>query len=77
MSKSKKENLLNELLNLSPIDRVEIIEKVLSSFEYEGRSEIDRLWSEEAENRISEYESGKIKSRSYKDVLNDINQENY
>ena len=73
MALSRKEIVLNEILKLSPIERVEIVEKVLTSFELSGRKEIDALWSIEIENRLNDYESGKIKSKSYEDVFRDFN----
>jgi putative addiction module component (TIGR02574 family) len=63
MAKSIIESLINDIMKLPPIQRIEIVEKILKSFEYEGRSEIDDLWNDEVEKRIDDYESGKIKSK--------------
>jgi putative addiction module component (TIGR02574 family) len=72
MSTNRKEIVFSEILKLSPIERIEIVEKILTSFELPERKEIDNLWSIEVENRIDAYEAGKIKSKSYEEVFEDI-----
>lgn len=67
-----KEKLLSEVLKLSPIDKAQIIEDILSSFEFKDRKYIDKLWAEEAEDRIDAYEKGKIKTTSFKEVFKNI-----
>lgn len=66
---TKSEKILKEALDLSPIERAELIEYLLSSFEFPARKEIDRLWAAEAEERIDAYEQGKIKSIPVKKVF--------
>ena len=72
MSTNRKEIVFSEILKLSPIERIEIVEKILTSFELPERKEIDNLWSIEVENRIDAYEAGKSKSKSYEEVFEDI-----
>ncbi len=67
-----KEKLLSEVLKLSPVDKAQIIEDILSSFEFKDRSYIDNLWAEEVEDRIDAYEKGKIKTKSFKEVFKNI-----
>jgi len=43
-------------------DRIGLIEKLLQSLNTPGLADIDKLWAEEAENRISEYDEGKVES---------------
>ena len=69
---SIKEKLLSEVLNLSPMDKVQLIEDVLSSFEFKDREYIDKLWANEVEDRIDAYEQGKINTKSFKEVFKDI-----
>jgi len=64
-----KEKLLSEVLKLSPVDKAQIVEDILSSFESRDREGIDKLWEDEVENRISAYEKGQIKTKSLKDVF--------
>jgi len=65
-------SLLHEALGLPPIERAFLIEELLSSFEFSNRKEIDELWAKEAEKRISEIESGKVKSIPGEKVFEEI-----
>ncbi len=66
------EKILAEALELQPIERAELIEELLSSFEFPTRKSIDELWAEEAENRIDAYERGDLTSTSAKEVFDKI-----
>lgn len=68
-----KEKVLSEALNLPPIQRAQLIEDVLSSFEFQSREETDKLWEEEAESRIDAYEQGTMKKKSAQEVFKNIN----
>ncbi len=74
MATLEKEKILSEVLKLSPIDRAQLIEDVLSSFEFTTRKDIDEAWANEIEDRIDAYEQGKIKSKSSKEVFKKINE---
>jgi hypothetical protein len=52
------EQILAEALKLPPMERAELIENLLSCFEFHSRKDIDALWVEEAENRIDAFERG-------------------
>ncbi len=71
MSK-RGEQILAEALTLPPMERAEIIEKLLSSFDFTSRKEIDALWAQEAESRIDAYEQGKISAIPAKEVFEKI-----
>lgn len=71
MSRQGKQ-ILAEALNLPPIERAEIIEELLSSFEFPSRRTIDELWAQEAENRIDAYERGEITAIPAKEVFEKI-----
>ncbi len=66
------EQILAEALTLPPMERAEIIEKLLSSFDFTPRKEIDALWAQEAESRIDAYEQGKISAIPAKEVFEKI-----
>lgn len=72
---SRSEKVLEEALHLPPIERAEIVEKLLSSFEFSDRNAADELWAKEAENRIDAYERGEINAISAKDVFEKIEQQ--
>jgi putative addiction module component (TIGR02574 family) len=66
---SKQETLLEEALKLPPVERAELIERLLSSFEFRARKDIDALWAKEADDRIEVYEHGKIAAFSAEAVF--------
>lgn len=57
-------NVLEEAVGLPPIERAELVEKILSSFNLPARSAIDAAWGQEAEDRIDAYDRGEIKAVS-------------
>ena len=66
------ENILADALKLPPMARAELVENLLSSFEFQGRDAINALWAQEAENRIDAFERGEITSIPAKDIFNEI-----
>ncbi|MBI1821973.1 MAG: addiction module protein [Nitrospirae bacterium] len=53
--------VFEEALSL-PVDaRVSLVEKLLTSLNLPTQSEIDQLWAEEAERRISQIDKGDVK----------------
>lgn len=71
MSRQGKQ-ILAEALNLPPIERAEMVEELLSSFEFPSRKTIDELWAQEAESRIDAYERGEITAIPAKKVFEKI-----
>jgi putative addiction module component (TIGR02574 family) len=63
--------ITNDALDLSPVQRAELIELLLASFDPQ-RSEIDQLWAEEAERRVDAYDQGKLKASSADKVFRRI-----
>jgi len=68
----KTQMLFEEALLLPPIERAELIENLLSSFDFPDRKEIDALWGAEAERRIDAYEKGEAEAVSVDEVFNAI-----
>ncbi len=64
--------ILSEALKLPPTERAELIENLLSSFEFPSRKRIDALWAQEAESRIDAFERGEISATSAKKVFEKI-----
>ena len=63
----------NDAMRLSPYERIELIENLLFSLESpEERNRIDKLWAEEAEDRLSAYEAGEIETISVSKVFEKI-----
>ena len=62
------DNILKEALTLSPSEKAQLIDKLISSLDKPDK-EIDELWAKEAEDRIDAYDKGKIKAVSLEKVL--------
>lgn len=63
---------LARALTLPPVERAELVERILSSFEFPARDEIDALWAKESESRIDAYDQKKIKAASASKVFDKI-----
>ncbi len=71
------ENILAKALELPPVERAELVENLLSSFEFQSRGSIDALWDREAEDRVDAFERGEITAISAKDVFIEIEKSRY
>ena len=69
------DEVLDEALKLGPMERAELVEHILASFEFPERKQIDELWAQEAEDRLESYERGEIQSTPAKKVFDDIDRE--
>ncbi|MCH8024749.1 MAG: addiction module protein [Candidatus Marinimicrobia bacterium] len=68
----KGEEVLEKALELPPMERAELVENLLASFEFPSRKDKDALWAEEAESRIDAFERGEIAAIPAKDVFEKI-----
>jgi putative addiction module component (TIGR02574 family) len=66
------ESILAEALELPPVERAELVENLLSSFEFQSRKTIDELWAKEAEDRIDAFERNEMTATPAKDVFAEI-----
>ena len=64
--------VFSEALQLPPIERAELIEELLSSFEFPSGKSVDELWAEEVEDRIDAYDRGELTATSAKKVFDKI-----
>ncbi|MDL1968253.1 MAG: addiction module protein [Deltaproteobacteria bacterium] len=53
--------VIEEALSLPADVRISLVEKLLASLNFPVDEEINRLWAEEAERRVSQIEEGKAK----------------
>ena len=67
------EHLLKDALNLPPVERAEMINRLFQSFDRNQDSRVDAAWASEIESRIEAYENGKISASSAEDVFARIN----
>jgi len=56
------------------MDRAELVEQILASFEFPARKDIDAAWAREAEDRIDAFERGEIGSSPASRVFKEIDQ---
>jgi putative addiction module component (TIGR02574 family) len=59
----------SEALNLDIQARANLAGKLLLSLDEPSRSEVERLWLDEAEKRLAEYRAGKVKGVPADDVF--------
>jgi putative addiction module component (TIGR02574 family) len=69
------EQTLREVLNLAPMERAELVERILASFEFPARKDIDAAWAQEAEDRIDAFGRGEIGSSPAGQVFREIDQQ--
>jgi putative addiction module component (TIGR02574 family) len=65
--------VLERAIVLPPIERAELLEGILSSFDFPARADIDAAWAQEAEDRIDAFNRGDILSISATEVFEKIN----
>ncbi len=56
-----RDRVIEEALSLPADVRLGLVEKLLTSLNLPIDAEIDRLWAEEAERRVSQIEVGEVK----------------
>ena len=59
--------LLEKVLDLPPIERVEFAQLILASLEVEDKS-VKKAWIKEVERRIIDYKSGKSKLIDFREI---------
>ena len=63
------EKIIQEALNLPPQERAAVLERLLETFHQPPDPELDRLWAQEAEDRIDAYERGELESVPAEEVF--------
>lgn len=53
--------IIEEVLSLPSDQRASLVEKLLKSLNLPIQAEIEQLWAEEAERRVSEIDQGEVK----------------
>ncbi len=62
------EEIFKEAISLRPSEQARLVDHLISFLD-KPDSELDKLWSEEAESRLDAYNSGKLKAVSLDEVL--------
>ncbi len=66
---SKSKQILSAALELKPVERAELVEQILASFDFPARQEIDDAWAAEAEDRIDAHDRGEIPATPAEEVF--------
>ena len=61
--------VLAQALKLSPLEKAELVERILDTFALPDGKAIDERWAAEAEDRIDAYDRGAVVARSVIDVF--------
>ena len=64
-------DLERESLKLPFKERAQLAERLLASLDEASKTELERLWLEEAERRYEAYKQGRMTARPAEDVLHD------
>jgi putative addiction module component (TIGR02574 family) len=65
--------LLSEALGLTPMERAQLIDTLLRSFDPKADNEIANAWRAEAESRIDAFEAGELTDDSAEAMFARIN----
>jgi len=68
----RTQTILGEALRLNPVERAEIIDELLHSFDKRPDARVDARWVEEVESRVDTYDTGRIESDSAEVVFERI-----
>jgi putative addiction module component (TIGR02574 family) len=63
------QKILQQALNLPPEDRAEVLEHLLATFQEPPDPELNKLWAQEAEDRLAAYDRGELGSLSAEEVF--------
>jgi putative addiction module component (TIGR02574 family) len=66
----KSKQILENALNLKPLDKIRIIDGLLKSLDEPDKA-IDEIWAIEAEKRIKDYRNGKLKGIEFSEIFED------
>ncbi|MEA3275168.1 MAG: addiction module protein [Pseudomonadota bacterium] len=61
--------ILSDALALTPVERAELIDELLRSFDPPEDSALAEAWKAEAESRVDAYESGRLSADSAEAVF--------
>lgn len=64
--------ILEEIKALSPIERIELIDKIYQTFDSETDIEVEKAWADEAERRLVLHRNGDDTSISEEELFDKI-----
>ena len=66
------EKIMESALELPPVDRAELIERLFISFDSSPKSTVDKAWATEVESRVDAFDAGKISASPAEEVFTRI-----
>lgn len=73
--KPTTQQILNEASKLPPVERAELVERIIESFDTEPDESVQKAWLVEAERRLADYKNGKAATISEDEALYRIEKE--
>jgi len=64
--------ILTEALTFTPMERAELVEELLASFDFPTRAAVDAAWRREADDRVRAYEQGAMTAIAADEVFRRI-----
>ncbi|ACF12007.1 addiction module component, TIGR02574 family [Chlorobaculum parvum NCIB 8327] len=71
--RASAEKIMQDALDLTPVERAKMIERLCQGFNNPREAEIDTAWAAEFESRLDAYKEGKIKASPVEEVMERIN----
>ncbi len=68
------EQVFKAALDLQPVERAELIEKLFQSFDRSSSKRTDSAWAEEVESRFDAFDRAELKESPVEDVFARLNQ---
>jgi putative addiction module component (TIGR02574 family) len=65
-------SVTNEALNLSPVERAQLIDALWDSLASDEMKAREAAWAQEAERRIDAYDAGQMTARDAKTVISEL-----
>ena len=59
---NESRHILGQAMTLSPMERAELVEELLASFDFPSRVVLDAEWGTEAEDRLRAFEQGEVRA---------------
>ena len=66
------EKVLDEALDLPADERLSLVDRLIASLNLPTQAEVDRLWAEEAERRLTQIDRGEVELIPGEQVFEDI-----
>jgi len=72
METMQKEEIIQTILSMPPLDRIEIMDRVYDSFDDDDQDEYDKEIAEEADRRVEAFLRGEMKTTPAEEVYEKI-----